>query len=82
MNWFLYIILGGFAGWLTGKLFRGEGFGFFMNIIVGIVGGLIGGWTFKLIGLHVGDGFFASLFTAVVGGGILVLIVRFFRRKK
>ncbi len=82
MNWLLYIILGGLAGWLTGKLFRGKGFGFFLNIIVGILGGIIGGWTFGLLGLNVGDGFWASLFTAVIGGGILVLIVRLFRNKK
>ena len=81
MNWILYIIFGGFAGWLTGRLFRGQGFGFFRNIIVGIVGGLIGGWFFKLLNINIGDGFWASLFTAVIGGGILVLIVRLFRKK-
>ncbi len=82
MGWILYIIVGGFAGWLTGKLFRGEGFGFFTNIIVGIIGGIIGGWTFSILGISIGDGFWASLFTAVIGGGILVIIVRLFRKKR
>lgn len=82
MSWILYIIVGGLAGWLTGKLFRGKGFGFFTNLIVGIFGGIIGGWAFSLLGIDIGDGFWVSLFTAVIGGGILVLIVRLFRKGK
>ena len=82
MNWLLYIILGGFAGWLTGRIFRGKGFGFFMNIIVGIIGGLFGGWLFNKLGINIGDGFWGSLVTAVIGGGILVLIARLIKKKE
>ncbi len=82
MNWILYIILGGFAGWLTGRLFKGKSFGFFMNIIVGIIGGIIGGWLFELVGISINDGIVGSLFTAVIGGGILVLIINLFKKKK
>ncbi len=82
MSWLAYIIFGGFAGWLTGKLFRGKGFGFFLNILVGIVGGLLGGRLFNKLGIIVDEGFWGSLVTAVIGGGILVLIVRLFKKKK
>ena len=35
-----WIIVGLLAGFITGKLMRGEGFGFFVDIIVGIVGAI------------------------------------------
>ncbi|MCD4793006.1 MAG: GlsB/YeaQ/YmgE family stress response membrane protein [Bacteroidales bacterium] len=82
MNWLLYIILGGFAGWLAGRIFKGEGFGFFMNLIVGIIGGIIGGWLFNFLGVNIGDGIIGSLITAVIGGGILVFIVGLVKKKK
>jgi len=36
-----WIIIGVIAGWLTGKLMKGSGFGFFMDMIVGLVGALV-----------------------------------------
>ena len=39
-----WIIIGLLAGWITGKLMKGSGFGFFMDMIVGLVGALVGGF--------------------------------------
>ena len=40
------IIIGCLAGFIAGKIMRGGGFGFWMNLLLGIVGGVVGGWTF------------------------------------
>ena len=69
------IIIGGLAGWLTGKLMRGEGYGIIVNIILGIAGGVIGSLVFGLIGFQ-STGMIGELITAIVGASILVYVVR------
>lgn len=69
------IIIGGLAGWLTGKLMRGEGYGIIVNILLGIAGGVIGSLVFGLIGFK-STGLLGELITAVVGASILVYVVR------
>ena len=36
------ILIGLIAGWLAGKIMRGSGYGALMDILLGIVGGLLG----------------------------------------
>ena len=48
MYFIWYIIIGIIAGFVAGKLMRGGGFGLFINLLVGIVGGVLGGWVFSL----------------------------------
>ena len=42
------IIIGCLAGFIAGKIMRGGGFGFWMNLLLGIIGGVVGGWTLSL----------------------------------
>ncbi len=39
-----WIFIGVVAGWLTGKIMKGSGFGFFVDMLVGIVGAMVGGF--------------------------------------
>jgi uncharacterized membrane protein YeaQ/YmgE (transglycosylase-associated protein family) len=73
-----WIIIGLVAGWLTGKLMKGGGFGFFMDMVVGLVGALIGGFLSSRIGLGgIGEhGLIMSIVIAVIGAVILTWIVR------
>ena len=73
-----WIAIGAVAGWLTGKLMKGSGFGFLMDMVVGLVGALIGGFLSAHLGLGgVGQhGFIMSVVIAVIGAVILTLIVR------
>jgi uncharacterized membrane protein YeaQ/YmgE (transglycosylase-associated protein family) len=74
----VWIIIGAIAGWLTGKIMKGSGFGFFMDMIVGLVGACIGGFISSHLGWGgVGDhGLIVSIGIAVVGAIILTWIVR------
>ena len=47
MYFIWYIIIGIIGGFVAGKLMRGGGFGLFINLLVGIVGGVLGGWVFS-----------------------------------
>ncbi|MHB8780744.1 MAG: GlsB/YeaQ/YmgE family stress response membrane protein [Candidatus Geothermincolia bacterium] len=75
-----WIIIGGLAGWLasivTGTDHR---FGALMNIVIGIVGGLIGGFIFNAAGERgILDFSGWSFLVALIGSVILLLGVRLF----
>ena len=74
MGFILWLIIGGIAGWIAGKVMRGGGFGILGNIVVGIVGAVIGGFLFSLLGLS-SNGLIGSLVVATIGAIILLWIV-------
>ncbi len=69
------IILGGFAGFLAGKVMKGEGYGLVVDIILGLFGGLVGGWLGNLVGIQL-VGSLGYLITAFVGAVLLVWFSR------
>jgi uncharacterized membrane protein YeaQ/YmgE (transglycosylase-associated protein family) len=73
-----WIIIGIIAGFLTGKIMKGSGYGAFMDMIVGLVGALIGGFISSHLGFgSTGEhGMIGSIVIAVIGAIVLTLIVR------
>ena len=69
-----WLLIGLIAGWLAGKISRGEGYGCLADIVLGLVGSLLGGWIFTRLGIF-GGGFLYSLAAATLGAVILVSIV-------
>ncbi|MBZ5611292.1 MAG: GlsB/YeaQ/YmgE family stress response membrane protein [Acidobacteriia bacterium] len=79
--WLLWVIIVGLiAGWATGKIMKGSGYGPLMDILVGICGGIVGGWILRLLGLHSGGGLIPSILVAILGAVLLVAFVRVLRR--
>ncbi|NOD49111.1 MULTISPECIES: GlsB/YeaQ/YmgE family stress response membrane protein [unclassified Ruegeria] len=74
------IFIGAIAGWLSGKIMEGRGFGLLGNIIVGIVGAFLAGMIFPALGFSVGGGFFSSVFFATVGAVILLFVIGLIRK--
>ncbi len=72
-----WIIIGILAGWLTGKVTRGSGFGLFANLFLGLIGAVLGGWIFGRLGIDF-YGFIGSLAAATVGAVLLVSVARLF----
>ena len=70
-----WIIVGLIAGWATGKIMKGSGYGPLMDIVLGIVGAIIGGWIVTALGLG-GGGLIWSIIVAIIGAVILVWLVR------
>ena len=69
------ILLGGIAGWLAGKVMKGDGYGIVVDIVLGLIGGWLGGHVLAWLGVHfAGD--FGYLITAFIGAVILVWLVR------
>jgi uncharacterized membrane protein YeaQ/YmgE (transglycosylase-associated protein family) len=73
-----WIIIGLIAGWLAGKIARGEGYGCVTDVILGLVGSILGGWIFTRLGIVGTGGFLYSLAAATVGAVVLVTIVHLF----
>jgi uncharacterized membrane protein YeaQ/YmgE (transglycosylase-associated protein family) len=73
-----WIIIGVLAGWITGKLMKGSGYGFLMDMVVGLIGALIGGFLSSHLGMGgVGQhGIIISVLIAVVGAVVLTWLVR------
>jgi uncharacterized membrane protein YeaQ/YmgE (transglycosylase-associated protein family) len=69
-----WIVIGLIAGWLAGKISRGEGYGCITDILLGLVGSFLGGWIFMKLGIF-GGGFIYSLAAATVGAVIVVAVV-------
>jgi uncharacterized membrane protein YeaQ/YmgE (transglycosylase-associated protein family) len=73
-----WIILGLIAGWLAGKLSRGEGFGCIGDLLLGLIGSVVGGWIFTKLGIVHSNTFLFSLAAATVGAVIVVSIAHLF----
>jgi len=70
-----WIVLGAIAGWIASLIVSRAGDGLFVDIILGIAGGLIGGWVFNAMGSTGVTGFnFWSLFVAIIGAVILLVL--------
>jgi uncharacterized membrane protein YeaQ/YmgE (transglycosylase-associated protein family) len=83
-GWIAWIIIGVIAGWLTGKLMKGSGYGFFMDMIVGLAGALVGGFIASNIGLGgTGDhGMIVSIIIATIGAVILTWLLRLVTQRR
>lgn len=82
VSWFAYIIIGGIAGWLAGKIVKGGGSGILMNIVIGVIGGFLGGFLLSLLGFDVESGRkWFTFFTALLGAVILLAIVGAVRKR-
>lgn len=77
-----WIIVGALAGWIAGLIMKGSGSGFFMNILIGIIGAFIGGFIMNLAGGIGITGFNVwSLLVSIVGAIVLLAIVGAVRRR-
>jgi uncharacterized membrane protein YeaQ/YmgE (transglycosylase-associated protein family) len=77
----LYIIIVGLiAGWATGKIMRGSGYGLLVDILLGIAGAIVGSRLLGLLGIYTSGGLVPSILVAILGAVVLVLIVRLIKR--
>ena len=70
------LVVGAVAGWLAGRIVRGDGFGLMGNIVVGIVGAFVAGLVLPRVGLGMGVGLLASILHATFGAVILLWLIR------
>jgi uncharacterized membrane protein YeaQ/YmgE (transglycosylase-associated protein family) len=77
MLFLFYIILVGLvAGWATGKIIKGSGYGVLTDIVLGIVGSFIGHFVMRVLGFYSTGGLIPNILVAILGAVLLVAIVR------
>ncbi len=68
---FSCIIVGLFAGLMTGKVLRGYGYGAWMDVIMGIAGGLTGGFIMRSASSSGQVQTIYTILVAILGGVVL-----------
>ncbi len=71
-----WIVVGIIAGWLTGKVMKGSGFGIFGDLLIGILGALAGGFIMSHLGFAGEGGLLYTILVAVLGAVLLTWLFR------
>jgi len=71
-----WIIVGLIAGWATGKIMKGTGYGVLADIILGIVGAFVGGMIMRTAGFSMSGGILPTILVAILGAVVVVAIAR------
>lgn len=81
MHFIVWLIIGGVAGWLAGKVMSGHGYGVVVDVILGIVGSLIGGFLASALFGITSSGLIVTFIIAFIGACILVALVHLVKRE-
>lgn len=75
MSIIAWIVLGLIAGFIASKIVNKQGEGFFLDILLGIVGAIAGGYIFSLVGATGVTGLnLYSILVAVIGAVVVLVI--------
>ena len=77
-----WAIVGIIAGFITGKIMSGAGYGILHDMVLGIVGALIGGFLMQQLGFAGSGGMLYTIVVAVLGAMLVTFIVRKIRGGK
>ena len=81
MSGLLYsLIIGALAGWLAGKFMKGGGFGVLINIVLGIIGGVVAGWLFSTININFIDGIVGDILKGAIGASLVLFVAGLFKK--
>ncbi|HET7420346.1 MAG TPA: GlsB/YeaQ/YmgE family stress response membrane protein [Candidatus Dormibacteraeota bacterium] len=81
MHLIVFLIIGGIAGWLAGKVMSGHGYGVIWDVVLGVIGALVGGWIMSTIFGIQSTGLIISFIVAFIGACILVAIAHMIKRE-
>lgn len=71
-----WLVVGILAGWLTGQVMKGSGYGLLMDLVIGVVGAFVGAVLLGLLFPGNAVGFLGSIVVAFIGGCLLVAMIR------
>jgi uncharacterized membrane protein YeaQ/YmgE (transglycosylase-associated protein family) len=71
MYFLSWIYIGIVAGWLTGKLLMGNGYGPVVDIVMGIMGAIGGGFIMRLASSPAPSGLAYSSLSALFGASVM-----------
>ena len=75
MSIIAWIVLGLIAGFIASEIVNKAGEGFFLDIVLGIVGAIVGGFIFSAVGASGITGFNIYSMVVAIIGAIIVLVI-------
>jgi len=76
MQILIWVLTGAFAGWLAGKLMKGEDYGLAGNIILGLLGSIVGGWVLHLLGRVPPTVWWEQILVAALGAALVLAVAQ------
>ena len=71
-----WIVVGLIAGWATGKIMKGAGYGFWADMLLGMAGAIVGGYLAGFLGFSHSGGLIYTLVIAIIGAVLIVFLFR------
>ena len=81
MQFFEFLVVGVAAGWIMGRIRRGEGYGLIGNLVVGAIGSFIGWFLMGFMKVQEPN-VFTQIGMAVMGAVVFFLALNLLRFKK
>lgn len=80
LNCIVWLIVGGIAGTVAGRMIRGRGYGPLGDLVLGLIGSIVGGFVFGLLGIGPNGplAICGNIIVAAIGAVLFVLAVRVF----
>jgi uncharacterized membrane protein YeaQ/YmgE (transglycosylase-associated protein family) len=81
MNFIAWLVVGGLAGWIGGRIMKTGNQSLLTNIIVGVIGAVIGGFVMNFFGSQGATRIdIYSILVAVIGSVILLWLLKALRK--
>ncbi len=77
MYLFAWILVGAVVGWGAGRVFQGNGYGPFMDSLMGIGGAVAGGFVMRSAGVPGYRGTVVTTMVAMIGAVLLTMLAAF-----
>ncbi len=82
MSFIAWIVLGLVAGFIASKIVNKSGGGFFLDIVLGVIGAVVGGYLFQTFGMAGVTGVnLYSILVAAVGAVVVLAVYHAIRRR-
>jgi uncharacterized membrane protein YeaQ/YmgE (transglycosylase-associated protein family) len=77
MYLFAWILVGAVVGWGAGRVFQGNGYGPFMDMLMGVVGAVAGGFLIRTAGIRGFGGAIVTTMVAVIGAALMTVLAAY-----
>ncbi len=72
-----WILVGAVVGWGAGRVFQGNGYGPFMDILMGVGGAVVGGFLIRTAGVGRYTGVIVTTMVAVIGAVLMTVLTAY-----
>jgi uncharacterized membrane protein YeaQ/YmgE (transglycosylase-associated protein family) len=72
-----WILVGAAVGWGAGRVFQGNGYGPFMDMLMGVGGAVLGGFLIRSAGIRSYGGVILTTMVAVIGAALMTVLTAY-----